>query len=264
MPRLTGVDVAVFNVGGLSLLADLREAEVQARTRTEDVTPLVVAGESRQAIKQSVAIQGALTSSKTGGAKVTHLDVQLLELAGLEYRSVTERIVFEGRIVHEDGSGIGDEWEFPIAVRKDYRAQIELSVDSGGSPLLVSKAFGELAGKGIGYTVAINGVSIALPMVIARFQHQIKPGSRQKWLLDLVGSAPTGAAYPTAPTGSDTLLEHAFTSPGVSLPVAVDAGPGQPVLTGQFLVSKFGFQVSREGIVESAYDWVSQGAVALS
>ncbi|ARU41527.1 hypothetical protein CCB80_10420 [Armatimonadetes bacterium Uphvl-Ar1] len=157
MARLTGVDVSVFDVGGVSVLADLRQAEVVSSTQFADVTPVILAGESRAAVKQSVRITNGLMSSKPGGAKVTHLDISALSVAGLDYRTVAEQGVFEGRMEIDDGSGIGDEWEWPVVVRKDYRARLELMVDSAGSVALVGKAFGGLAGKDVGFSVTING-----------------------------------------------------------------------------------------------------------
>jgi hypothetical protein len=264
MARLTGVDVSVFDVGGVSVLADLRQAEVVSSTQFADVTPVVLAGESRAAVKQNVRISNGLMSSKPGGVKVTHLDVSALSLAGLDYRAVVEQGVFEGRTAIEDGSGIGDEWEWPVVVRKDYRARLELMVESSGSVALVDKAFGGLAGKDVGFSVTINGVVVAVPMALAQFEHLISAGKRQKWRVDLVGNATVGGAYPTAPAGSGSLLAHAFNSPGAPLAVVIDAGVGQPVLSGGFLIKKFGFRFGRGAVVDSTYDFVSQGAVVLS
>ncbi|ARU41526.1 hypothetical protein CCB80_10415 [Armatimonadetes bacterium Uphvl-Ar1] len=60
------------------------------------------------------------------------------------------------------------------------------------------------------------------------------------------------------------MLAHAFNSSGASLAVVVDAGVGQPVLTGGFLIKQFGFRFGRGSVVDSTYDFVSQGAVSLS
>ncbi|MFM9872721.1 MAG: hypothetical protein ACKVQS_04555 [Fimbriimonadaceae bacterium] len=264
MARLTGVDVTVFDVGGSSVLADLRSAEVVSTTQFADVTPVILAGESREAVKHSVAIRGAFTSTKPGGAKVTHLDVSALTLAGLDYRAVVESGVFEGRMTHEDGSGLGDEWEYPVTVRKEYRARLDMMVDSVGSVALVGKAFGALAGKDVGFSVTINGVVVTVLMKLAKFAHALSAGSRQKWTVELVGSAAVGAVYPTLPTGSASLLEFAFNTPGAGLPIAVDPGAGQPLVSGDFLVEKFGFKFARAAVVESSYDFVSLGAVGLS
>ena len=153
MARLTGVDVTVFDIGGSSVLADLRAAEVVSTTQFADVTPVVLAGVAREAVKQTTTIRSAMTSTKPGGARVTHFDVSALALAGLDYRAVIEQGVFEGRMRQEDGSGLGDEWEFPVTVQKDYRARLELMVDSAGSVVLVGKALGNLSGKDVGFTV---------------------------------------------------------------------------------------------------------------
>lgn len=264
MARLTGVDVTVFDIGGDSVLADLRSAEVVSTTQFADVTPVLLAGEAREAVKQSVAIRGALTSTKSGGARVSHLDVSSLELAGLDYRAVVESGVFEGRMTLEDGSGLGDEWEFPVTVRKDYRARLEMMVDSSGSVALVGKAFGALSGKDVGFSVTINGVVVTVPMKLAKFSHSLLAGSRQKWTVDLVGSAVVGSAYPILPSGTGSLLAFALNTPGAALSIEVDAGAGQPEIAGDFLVEKFGFKFARAAIVESSYDFVSLGAVTVS
>jgi hypothetical protein len=264
MARLSGVDVTVFSIGGSSVLADLRGAEIVSRTDFADVTPVVLAGESREGVKQRVEIKGALTSTKASGSKVTHLDVSALALGGLGFRSVIEQCVFEGQLALEDGSGLGDEWEYPVVVRKDYRARLEMLVDSSGAPSLTGSAFGSLAGKSLEFGVTINGVVVTVPMKLARFEHVIRPGERQKWRLDLVGSAMVGAAYPAAPAGSSTLLAHAFNSPGAALAISADAGVGQPLISGSFLVKGFGFRVDRASAVESTYDFVSSGPVVLA
>lgn len=149
MARLTGVDVSVFNIGGADLLADLKSAEVISTTSFVDAMPVISAGAVREPVKQNVAIKGALLSSKGGGIRVTHLDVSALLLAGSDFRPVVREALFDGTIQHEETSGIGDEWAWPIAVQKDYRAKFLMAVDTESSAVLVGKAFGALSGKAV-------------------------------------------------------------------------------------------------------------------
>jgi len=254
--RLTGIDVSVFNVGEVDLLADLKSAEVIATTSFVDVTPLVLAGVAREPVKKSVAIRGALLSSKMGGLRVTHLDVSGLLLAGADFRSVIREVLFEGTIQHEETSGIGDEWAWPVVVQKDYRAKFLMSVDTTSSAVLVGKAFGALSGNAVSLSMVINGISIAVPMQLANFEHSMTVGKVQTWEVVLVGSSPISGAYPSSPGGSETLLGHSFNSPGAA--VALTAGD----YSGEFLVKAFGFRFTSSSAVESWYEFASQGAVS--
>lgn len=256
MARLTGVDVSVFNIGGADLLADLKSAEVISTTSFVDATPVVSAGAVREPVKQNVAIKGALLSSKGGGIRVTHLDVSALLLASADFRPVVREALFEGTIQHEETSGIGDEWAWPVAVQKDYRAKFLMAVDTESSAVLVDKAFGALSGKAVPISLVINGITITLTLLLAKFEHKMTAGQVQTWEVSLVGSASVSGAYPASPTGNATLLAYSFNSPGV--PLAIEANG----YLGDFLVKAFGFRFSSGSAVESWYDFASQGAVS--
>ncbi len=255
MARLTGIDVSVFNVGGSNLLAELTSAEVIAQTDFADVTPLIMSGIAREPVKQNVQIKSALLSSKSGGLRVTHLDVSALSLAGVDFRSVIREVLFEGSMQHEETSGIGDEWAWPVAVHKDYRAKFLMAVDTESSAVLVGKAFGELSGKAVPISLTINGTAITLAMQLEQFEHKLSAGKVQTWEIFLVGSAPVVGAYPTAPTVTASLLAHAFNTPGAALAVAAAD------YSGDFLIKIFGFQFTSGSAVKSWYDFASQGAV---
>ena len=54
-------------------------------------------------------------------------------------------------------------------------------------------------------------------LVIIKFEHQMKGGEIQSWILDLAGQAPVSEVYPTWPVGSGNLLAAAMNAPGQSL-----------------------------------------------
>lgn len=255
MARLTGIDVSVFNVGGSNLLAELTSADVIAQTDFADVTPLILTGIARAPVKQQVQIKSALLSTKSGGLRVTHLDVSALTLAGVDFRSVMREVLFEGSVQHEETSGIGDEWAWPVAVHKDYRAKFLMAVDTESSSVLVGKAFGELSGKAVPISFTINGTVITLAMQLEQFEHKLSAVKVQIWEISLVGSSPLTGAYPTAPTGTSSLLAHAFNAPGAALAVAAAD------YSGNFIIENFGFQFTSGSAVKSWYDFASQGVV---
>lgn len=257
MSRLTGVDISVFTVGGANLLADLRGAQIVAQTRMADSTPAVYAGRVRTPVKQSVAIRGAVLASRLVGGRVCHLDVQSLSMAGISVRPHVLELEFEGLVDLEEASGLGDPWSWPVVVHKDYRARLRLAVDTASPSEVPSIAFASLAGKAASLALMIDGQPVELDMVMSRFDHRAGVGSLQTWDIELVGSALPGAPYPAAPMGTSSLLAHAFNAPGTA--VAISALR----YAGNFVVKKFGFRTNHQGLIESSYEFASQGVVSV-
>ncbi len=255
MARLTGSNVTVFTIGGTSVLAHLRKAHVVARSAFADATPAVYAGRVRTPIKQGVAIRGALMSSRLLGGRVSHLDVQNLAIGGVNLRGYITALEFEGSVDLEEASGLGDAWSWPVAVHKDYTARITLAVDTAIPAGLPSAAFGSLPAKSTTLALLIDGIAVELDMVLVRFDHRASAGRVQTWDVELRGSALPAAPYPAAPAGTASLLAHAFNAPGTPLSISALA------YAGNFLIQKFGFRISNGSILESTYDFASQGAV---
>lgn len=260
--RTTGVDVSVFELGGGSFLGDLRSAEIRSETELWDGTSIVQGGVRPVAGRRSVEVSAEILNSGGSAGRVTGLDLSSVILDSVESLGNVGRLRFEGFVRHEEGAGASEFWSHPLAVRKDYRCRVELFADTAGT-FEVLRGFGSVAGLSVGLSFVLNGVTVALPMVIRRVVHSMTTGEGQRWVLDLTGQAPVGAAYPSSPVGTGSLLVAALNAPGSALTFLASSRSEDGVgYSGSVLVKEFGFEVRGGSVVVSRYVYSSVGVVS--
>ena len=257
--RITPADLAVFSAGGQNFLADLRGLVQETRTMSREVTPVTSLGVVREPVRRGVSVTAKLTSRKVSGARVTHLDLGAISLAGVNLLGSLLAGRFEGILQHQDAAGVGDEWQRPVLVGRDFRVRLRVAIDPSGSWVPGTLPLDSLPGQKSNFALNLNSVPISLPMLIHRTKQIAEQKQVQIWEIDLLGNQPT--------TGSGTgsgmgLLESALNAPATPLTIETRAeSTTAPLTTGAFLVQKFGFGFTAAEVVESDYTWVSTGPV---
>ncbi len=257
--RLTAADLAIFTAGGQSFLADLRGLVQETKTQAREVTPVTSLGAVREPVRRGVTIQAQLTSRKVSGARVTHLDLGSISLAGVNLLGNLLAGRFEGVLRHQDAAGVGDEWQRPVLVGRDFRARLRVALNPEASWLPGTLPLASLQGQKAVFALTLNSVPLSLPMLIHRTRQVSEVDQVQMWEIDLLGNQQTTG---NGTGSSSSLLDAALNAPAA--PIGIETRPEgttSPTTSGSFLVQKFGFGFSAAEVVETAYTWVSTGPV---
>ena len=259
--RTTGVDVSVFELGGVNFLGDLKSAEIRSDVDFADGTAIIQTGVRPVVTRRSAEVSAEILSGGGESGRVTGLDLSSVTLDGVQSLGNVGRLQFSGSVLHEEGAGASEVWQYPVAVRKDYRCRLELLAETGG-PFEILRSYDSLANLSVDFSFVLNGVTVALPMVLRSGRHVMADGSVQKWILELSGQAPIGSPYPVAPVGTGSLLGAAMNAPGTALSLVAESRAADGIgYSGAFIVKEFGFGVREGAVVASRYRYVSQGPV---
>lgn len=263
--RSTILDVSVFTIGGTDFLGSYKDAEYRVNVAEDDGKPASRAGASAQPVKRSAVLRTTAMSVISAPAKVTNLHLDALSVGGVAMKANVRGGSFSGTMQHDEGSGDDDEWAFPNFVGKDYGANLQLAVPATFDATIEALLHAADAdGLDVVFIVTLNGVAIEVPMLITDCAHLFREGAIQMLDATLAGRSPDSGNYPTAPTGTTTILEKAFNAPQTALAVALTnkAGIGLGrARTGNFLFSSFGFDFNDQAVVKTTYEFASQGAV---
>lgn len=262
--RLYHGDIAVMTAGGFDLLGSLESVQYALSVQDAEGGAIAYIGESPVPVKKGAKISAVVMSNNASG-RVTNLDVTALTIGGTSYVAALDGGSFNGSFSHEDGSADKDIWQQPNVVKKAYAGSFDLFIDPAAMP-----AFQSLFHTGAAsdlfstFSVTINSVAMTLPVMLSSYEHMGDFGKLQKVKLGFKGrDLLAGAAYPTAPTGSATLLATAFNAPRTLLAYEFKSAVATSAdYTGNMVWSSFGVNFANGAIVKTSYEWASHGACA--
>lgn len=270
-------DLAVYSIGGTSYLGLIKGVSYEFSPTNADSSPITIMGTRRQTVKKSVKISSSHMSTSSGdsGLVVGNLHVSGLSIGGVSFISYLRGGSFSGSFTHREVSSVGDVWSETQIFGKDYRTEVTLTIPAAGdsqTPNFARSLMDELHDSDLNdqdltrvvFEIVIDGVTITVPMIVASATHAINEKQEQLITLSLEGNAPTSGDFPTAPTGTTTLLEKAFNSYNTPLAVVLTtgaAGSGE-AYTGNVLFSGFSFGFNDAEINVIQYEFVSHGAFA--
>lgn len=263
MSRVSAYEASVFSIGGTSFLPDLKSVSVESSAELAGVTPVGSVGEAVEPVRQWSVVTAVLGSTKPGGAKVTALDSGPITIGGTAVTDFVERISFTGSAETEEAAGLRDEWRHTVVVRKSYKCEARLLVDTLAGTDVIERAFAALVERKVGLVLELNGVQIELPMTIRAARQIVSAGKVQVWEMEMEGSALPGLPYPTQPLGNASLLEWAFNAPQVPLGLVLTTKATQGLTySGSFLIERFSFDVVSGEVVDTTYRFLSRGPVS--
>ncbi|MEZ5163312.1 MAG: hypothetical protein R2688_06085 [Fimbriimonadaceae bacterium] len=242
-------------------MGDLRGARVRTDVKFADATGITRMGQQRAVAKRTGVVEAVLSSTKTPPNRVTGLDLSALDIGGESHLALVKRMVFRGQAIIDEGGGVSDEWTYPVVTGKDFRALVEVNLDSNGPTAAMLAAYGNLAGLQVGLNLVLNGVNLSLPMIIGSTEHRMEPGQIQVWRFELRGNSPDSGDYPTSPLNG-SLLAAAIQTPGTPLAlIAASQAVNGIRYSGAFLPSAIRFDVREGEVVETQYRFISRGPV---
>ncbi|MGV3619121.1 MAG: hypothetical protein ACO1SV_27660 [Fimbriimonas sp.] len=211
-------DIGTLTVGGANLLATLEDVQWEAEGEFDDYQNAVLFRKASQPVKSSARMTVPLRSIKTGQTRVSHMDLSVAALVGMDVRPELESINLS---VSNPINPIPNQGEFKRRYQCDpggtITADVAMEVADSASVALALMALLEsddpddLAAV-LAFT--LNGSGVSVPGHLRRGSHTAP--KRQKVTIGFEGSDPSGT-YPTAPVGTTTLLEKAINVPKTPL-----------------------------------------------
>lgn len=271
MSRFTNVDIAVFDINSGDFLEFMSGVTYATNFDTEDGAPINVLGNSPCPVKQGATLSTPLMSNSSTSCRVSNLDVSAITLDGQSIAPFVRGGSFNGTLGHEEGSGIGDRWKLPIVVSKDFSISLDLVVPTASNPIAgvggfadsVHGNYADIVNTSMVFSITINGIAVTLPTLVSGFEQSSERGAIQRVNMELMGKAPWDtSAYPTAPTGTTSLLEKALNDPKTPLAIELDFGTGNNNnYSGNFVISGFNFGFNDSEIIKTQYDFASSGEI---
>lgn len=211
-------DVGTLTIGGASFLSTFEDVNWSSEGEFDDHAAASKFRAAGQPVKANAKFSVPMRSIKAGQTRVSHLDLTVATLGGLsvatEMVSLALKIgnpcnpvpnagEFMRRYQVDPGGTIGADVSMEVADAASVALQLLALIESGDPDDLAATL-----------SFTLNGAACTIPGFLRSGGHSVQ--GRQKVSIGFEGSDPTGT-YPTAPTGTSTLLERAINAPKTPL-----------------------------------------------
>lgn len=249
-----------------SQLATYKNCTIAFSQDMADVRPLSRDNLSPQPVKRGCTISTSLMSVASTPVKVSNLDVTAFTAGGTDIFAKLRGGSFTANYNVSEDSGVGDLWKYPGIVSWGFTINSTFHVNalnaSSASGVLMPLVAGTVANTRMVITVTINAVSVTLPCYLESASHVFNDGDLQVFEGTWQGSGIDSGTYPTAPTGSATILAAALNSPRTSLSVAFTSHATEGVAyAGEFLTTGLNFSWNDSSIITTDLTLSSQGTI---
>lgn len=254
-------DISVFSVASGDLLGSISNISYDIQADSDEGGAIAVIGESPQFTGTKIEI-ATTAMSNTASGRVTDLDVSAFSIGGVSSRPKLKTFSLKGAYTQQETSARGDKFHAPQVTNKSYSGSAELYVLDDAAPMLVETLLGSTTTvNNSTISITINGVTITLPILITGHKWSVEYGGLQMLSLQFSGRALLdGNPYPTAPTGTSTLLEKALNAPTTALAYEIKTRATNGVdITGNMVWNSFEINVPERGVVKTSYSWSGTG-----
>ncbi len=269
-------DLQAFSIGGNSLLTVIKNVQYKWTLDKADTSTISRTGRRRQTVNKGGTITtGAMsTLASDSGMVASSLSISAFTLDGVSYlaylRGGSVRGSFETRMVQ----GAADAPKWPQNFGKDYEWSIDLLIPAAADVQTANAAINlgprlhdtdvlDQDLTRVVLSITIDGVATTMECEIDEFDHIINEKQEQEIKLRLTGNDPGTGNYPTAPTGSTSLLEKAFNASDTALAFVLTtstAADGE-TYSGNAIITDFGFSFNGGEIIIIDYTFSTRGAV---
>ena len=259
-------DISVYTVGGIALLGLFEDVTYSVEETQVDGSAMARLAKCAQGTKLAGSFDCKLMSTKSSPVRVSHLDLSAMSLGGTSYLAVLRSLSFKGSFEAKDKAGIGSLFKNSQNVKKDYSADVELDCADGTASALMTLMHSVTAtDRNVALALTLNAVGITVPMRLQKLAHSGSRNELQVLKGSLMGRDPGTGAYPTAPTGTTTLLEKAFNDFRTELAFTYTSKTTNGFsVTGNCIFSSFGFEIQDEALEYESYSFASVGTVTNS
>lgn len=266
-------DLAIFSINSVSQIALISNVAFSLPVDTAEGRGVAYRGKNPQAVKQGGILRTTQMSNVDNCTRVANVDLTAFTLDGTNYLAFVRSLNFSGSFEHDENSGVGDYWKYPEVKIKDYAATVTLTLPDSTTAnalratmhdLFNATAATAIANRNAPLSFTLNGVTITVPMMITDAEWSGEDGRNQTVTFTLAGKdCMAGADYPTAPTGTTTILEKLFNAPYTPLAFALTPGlaANSTAFAGELVPASFSFSIEDGAVVTEQYEWLTHGPV---
>jgi hypothetical protein len=212
--RYSGKDVSIYTVAGATLASTGTTFSLDVENDTQEAGLITRLGENEQNVKANGVLAIERSGVISGANRVSHLNVTVFTIGGTDYIGVLNSYQLDGSFRHVMQSGMGEKWQKPQVESKHYKGSLVMDVDTGTALAFANMIGGaDFSNTDQAVSITIDGVAITIPMSLQKFGLVAGRYEKQAISLNFNGADPGSGAYPTAPTGTTTILEKAFNAP---------------------------------------------------
>jgi hypothetical protein len=260
---LNTLAISAWSIGG-SVIADLEGGTIEVTgddVRNDSVTQGM---ESRQLQKRQVAVDSGLMTTLTNPDRVSDLNVTALTLGGNNLLTYgVQDLSLNIGYTRAEVPQLGSRWRVPQNVKITISGEVTWAIPDAGTFDFLADMFSATHSDVVKVlSVTINGVSVTLPTLLTGLRWSGERDGLQLVTASLSPRAPAGGAYPTAPTGTTSLLEKALNDFRTPLTCSfVTKAVGGRNIAGDFIFDTVSLEVRDAELVMTRYRMISTGAV---
>jgi len=267
--RYAGTNISLYTVAGIALASTGTNFTLAIENASQDAGLITRPGKNNQPVKKSGTLTVERNGVVTGATRVSHINVSAFTIGGTSYLDVLSSYSLSGSFDQVMQSGVGEAWEKPQVVAKDYAVSVTLDVSTGDALALAQIFDGtDFADNDQAVSITIDSVPITIPLNAMSYSLGIARYDKQKITLEFMGADPGAGDYPTAPTGTTSLLEKAlnapFTEVAFSIQNAISGDTGGIAASGNCVWSAFSISVEDGALVGESYTWKTYGTVTVA
>lgn len=265
-------DLSVFTIDATSMLALIKNVSYQAQIDKGEVGSIKRPGIRRQSVKKGITITTAMMSAMSGdaGLMASNLAISAFSVGGVSYAGYLRGGSFRGSFTTREVSAVGDAYKWPQHFGKDYTAEVTLVITLTGDPnpmrnLSAGVHDADVLDQdliNVVFTITIDALTVTVPMQISSMKIDFNERQEMVCTLSLEGNDPGGSSdFPTAPTGTTTLLEKAFNlyNTALAFVLTTASGANGVAYAGNMIITDFGFNFNDAEITMIDYTFMSRG-----
>jgi hypothetical protein len=264
--RYAGSNVGVFTAGGIALVGSGYSFTYEANNDVADAGLVQRLGKHNQPVKQNGRLSVQRNGVVSGSTRTSHLNVTAFTIGGANFLNVLKSYTLAGSFEHRMQAGIGEKYAKPQVVAKDYQITATLDVQAVDSYTLADLIGGaDFSDVDQAVSVTIEGVAITVPMNLNTFALNVSRYELQEMVLTFQGADAGAGSYPTAPTGTSSLLEKALNAPTTEVNVTFQnalSGDANGVnVSAAAVFESFEIQTQDGQLVNETYNFLTYGTI---
>lgn len=260
-------DIGTLSIASISLLADFENVSYVVKETQVDGSSMVALGKSNTGTKLGGTFDLTVLTTQSTPDRVTHLNLSVLTIGGTSYASDVSSVKMTLTPNQVKQPSAGSWWQTVQNTKMDISATVELSLPVGSNfahALLQKMHSVTGSDRNVVFSFTLNGVAITVPMRLESIPFKAERDGLQMLTVNLTCHAPLSGTFPTAPTGTTSLLEKAFNSWAAELAFAFStnaaAGAGAAI-SGNCIFGPTTIEVSDEALAKVTYQFHTTGTV---
>jgi hypothetical protein len=244
-------------------VATFRTATLEVTADTVEASPATRLMSKKQPVKKGATLTCELMSVVASSEKVTHLNLSAITVDSVDYLGSING-TFSGTNTIVEAGAAGDIWKYPQVTKTmlSFTGEILITASTGGAQALLTDAWANnVSGLAMILSFTINGVAVTLPMVLTSCSQPFTDGDVQKANITLEGASPDSGSYPTAPTGTTSLLEKALNvaTTAVAITFTTHATEGMALTSTNAVFQSFSIPIQDGQLINASYTFAIQG-----